>query len=93
MRKIKDLAVVTGTYTKDGETKNRYRTIGALMENDKGQFIFLDRAFNPAGIPFKDGSESIIVSLYDPKQAEPTAHEKAKQNAYQPQQPDEDIPY
>ena len=67
MRKVKDLAVVTGTYQKDGETKKRYRTIGAVMENENGQFIFLDRSFNPAGIPFKEGADSIMVSMFDPK--------------------------
>lgn len=93
MKKVKDLAVVTGTYTKDGQTKNKYKTVGAMVENDKGQFLFLDRSFNPAGVPFKEGSESIIISLFDPRPAAPTAHETAKANADQPQQPDEDIPF
>ncbi len=69
MEKIYELSVVTGTYQKDGENKNRYQTIGAVMKNDKGMFMFLNRSFNPAGIPFKEGSESIIVSMFEPKKS------------------------
>lgn len=68
MKKIKDLAVKTGSYEKDGETKNRYENIGAIMQSDDGgKFMFLKRSFNPAGVPFRDGSESIIVSMFDVK--------------------------
>lgn len=67
MKKLYDLAVKTGSYTKDGVEKGRYENIGAVMEGDNGKFIFLKRCFNPAGAPFKDGSESIIVSMFEPK--------------------------
>ena len=67
MKKLYDLAVKTGSYEKNGETKNRYENIGAVMEGENGQFMFLKRSFNPAGVPFKDGSESIIVSMFEPK--------------------------
>ncbi len=71
MEKLKDLLVVTGSYTDaQGKNKNRYLKVGALMQNDKGQFIFLNRSFNPAGCPCKDGSESIIISMFDPKKQE-----------------------
>jgi hypothetical protein len=59
MKKLKDLAVKVGTYTKDGQEKGRYRTIGALMQDD--------RVFSPAGVPSKEGSESILVSMFEPK--------------------------
>lgn len=66
MKKIKDLVVTTGKYTKDGQEKNRYVNVGAIMEKDDGgKFMFLNRHFNPAGVPFKEGSESIIVSMFD----------------------------
>ena len=68
MKKIYDLAVKTGSYQKDGETKNRYENIGSVMENENGQFMFLKRSFNPAGVDFKDGSESIIISMFAPKE-------------------------
>jgi len=68
MKKIYDLAVKTGSYQKDGETKNRYENIGSVMENENGQFMFLKRSFNPAGVDFKEGSESIIISMFAPKE-------------------------
>lgn len=78
MKKIKDLVVTTGKYTKDGQEKNRYVNVGAVMQNDDGNhFIFLNRHFNPAGVPFKEGSESIIVSMFDVAGDKPeTAQEK-----------------
>ena len=91
MKKTKDMCVKTGSYQSNGETKNRWLTIGALMEDDKGgQFIMMNRSFNPAGVPFKEGSESILISLFDPKQKELSDHSKAKANAYQP---DEEVPF
>lgn len=69
-RKIYDLAVKTGTYQSQGETKNRYMNVGALMESDDGNsFIMLNACFNPAGVPRKEGSESILVSCFVPKDA------------------------
>lgn len=67
MKKLYDLAVRTGSYIKDGLEKGKYENIGAVMEGDNGKFMFLKRSFNPAGVPFKDGSESIIVSMFTPK--------------------------
>lgn len=91
MKKTHDLCVKKGSYQSNGETKHRWITIGAMMEDDKGgKFIMLDRSFNPAGVPFKDGSESILVSMFEPKQKELSEHNKAKANAYQP---DEEVPF
>ena len=67
MKKVFELAVKVGSYQKDGETKNRYENVGAIMEGDKGQFMFLKRSFNPAGID-ADGEESIIISMFAPKE-------------------------
>jgi len=68
MKKLYDLAVKTGTYEKDGETKNRYENIGVIMENDEGgRMLFIKRHFNPAGVPFRDGYDSILVSMFKPK--------------------------
>jgi hypothetical protein len=42
-RKVGDISVKTGTYEKNGQTKGKWKTIGALMENDEGQyFLMLD---------------------------------------------------
>lgn len=87
---LKDLAVVIGSYQKNGETKKKYRNIGVLMQaDDGGQFLMIERSFNPAGVPFKEGSESILVSLYDPKSKDgATADPAPKQKANE-----DDIPF
>ena len=68
-KKIKDLAVKTGSYTdRNGETKNRYENVGSILEmDDGGKMMLLKRSFNPAGVPFKDGSDQIIISVFDVK--------------------------
>ena len=67
--KVKDMAVVTGQYQKDGETKSRYMNVGSMMKSDDGGFfLILDRTFNPAGLPNPEDRSSCIVSLFDPKQ-------------------------
>lgn len=69
MKKVKELAVKIGEYTDNGGNKKaRWKNVGIMMQDDKGgQFLMLERSFNPAGVPFKDGSESIMISLFDPK--------------------------
>lgn len=84
-RKIFDLAVKTGSYTNSqGETKGRYQNVGALMQGDDGgQFIMLASWFNPAGIPRKDGSESVLISCFAPKdnQSAPPQQQQRQQQA------------
>ena len=69
-RKIKDVAVVTGTYEdSSGQTKSRYANVGVMMKGDDGSvFILLERHFNPAGIPFKAGADKVVLSLFDPRE-------------------------
>lgn len=65
-RKVKDLAVVVGQYQSNGETKNRYQTVGAVMERDDGsKFMTLERWFNPAGVPNPENRSSIILSAFE----------------------------
>lgn len=64
-KKLYDLVVKTGTYENNGETKNRYQNMGAVMEKeDGGRFIFIDRTFNPAGLPNPENRNNIIVSMF-----------------------------
>lgn len=87
MKKIYDLAVKTGSYEKDGETKNKYLNVGAVMEKEDGnQFILLDRTFNPAGLPNPENRSNVIVSMFK-KQADGTNAE------YQKKADDGDIPF
>lgn len=37
MKKLKNAVVVAGTYMQEGQEKKRYMTVGALLENDKGE--------------------------------------------------------
>lgn len=101
-KKLYDLAVKTGSYTNNnGETKGRWQNVGAVMQGDDGgKFIMLSKWFNPAGVPDLNGrntaSESILLSMFEPKQqGGQTDHGAAKANAYQPQPQgaDDDIPF
>lgn len=63
IRERKNLSVSIGTYTKDGQEKNRWFNIGELIEtDDKGSFIELNPYVNFTALPRKDGR--LIVSLF-----------------------------
>lgn len=97
VRKIYDAVVKTGSYTNsNGEEKARYENVGSVFEGDKGPFLVLKRTFNPAGVPFKDGSDSIMVSLFEPKQddqRQPQRQQRAPQRQQEQDFPDEQIPF
>lgn len=87
-----DLAVKTGTYTKDGEEKGRYENVGAIWEGDNGPYLVLKRTFNPAGVPFKDGSDSIFISMFAPKdETEKGPRQRPARTDYP--EDDSDIPF
>jgi hypothetical protein len=68
--KIYDLAVKTGSYQdrNTGQEKGRYKNVGSVLKmEDGGKMILLDRSFNPAGVPFKEGSDQIVISMFEPK--------------------------
>lgn len=68
MKKTYDLAVKTGTYKdKNGEQKNRYENIGTVVEGDNGPYIIMKRTFNPAGVPNPENRDTIVVSMFAPK--------------------------
>ena len=106
-KKLYDLAVKTGEYTnQSGEKNGRWQNVGAVMANDNGgKFIMLSKWFNPAGVPDLSGksaaSESILLSMFEPKdgaqqqqQAAPRSSSPPQRQAPQ-QQPaqDDDIPF
>lgn len=71
-KKIRDVVVKVGEYQdrNTGETKARWKNVGALMQNeeDKSLFLMLERTFNPAGVPNPDGRESVLLSCFVPQE-------------------------
>lgn len=94
-QKIKDLAVKTGSYTdRNGQTKGRYENVGSILQMDDGsKMLLLKRSFNPAGVPFKEGSDQIIISMFDPKKREEDAPVPASPAPVQAVDDDQDIPF
>lgn len=87
-KKLYDLAVKTGEYTVQGQTKGRYENVGAVMQSDDGgKFIMLKRVFNPAGAPDLSGrnSDSILLSMFPPKDSD-QAQSQPQQRQAAPQQ-------
>ena len=98
MGKKFDLVVKVGEYTDgQGQTKGRFKNVGVMMEGDKGPYILLDRTFNPAGVGGNEGRESIIVSLYEPKDGGgQSSHSAAKADGQQSKWRDldgDDVPF
>jgi hypothetical protein len=88
-----DLAVKTGSYMKDGEEKGRYENVGSIWQGDNGHYLVLKRTFNPAGVPFKDGSDSIFVSMFEPRQDSQEQPRQQKQSRQSDDMPSDDIPF
>ena len=60
MKKIKNIVVITGTYTnKDGQEKKRYQTIGSLFADGENLKIKLDT------IPLVDGGWTGWANCYE----------------------------
>lgn len=103
MAKIKDIAVVVGTYKIGGEEKYRWKTVGALVEGKGGkEYIMLDRTFNPAGVPDLEGrgGDQIVMSMFEPKQYDSTparssntGNERKRQSSSGFDDPNDDIPF
>ncbi len=96
-RKLYDLAVKTGSYTdRNGEEKGRWKNIGSVLQmDDGGKVILIDRSFNPAGVPFREGSDQIMVSMFPPKDqdGQAPAQAPAARRAPAPSGADDDIPF
>lgn len=101
-KKVKDLAVKTGSYTVNGETKGRYKNVGSMMKSDDGSyFLLLDKTFNPAGVPGDPDRDNILISVFDLREADGQQAQRAP--AQQRQAPassapaggaaDDDIPF
>lgn len=92
MHKIFDLAVKTGEYQdrQTGQTKGRWQNVGAVIQGDDGgQFILLERWFNPAGIADPQGRGTTMISCFAPQQQggqqQALAQQGYQQGGYQQQ--------
>jgi hypothetical protein len=61
MAKVVQKLVAVAGVKNNGETS--WKQCGVVVEKEGKRFILLDRSFNPAGIPTRDGSDSIMVSM------------------------------
>lgn len=72
-KKTHDLCVKAGTYQKDGETKNRYKSCGMILQKDDGgEMIMIDPCFNFAAIKEQD-RDLIILSKFEVKEKDKPA--------------------
>lgn len=96
-KKLYDVSVKTGSYTDgSGQTKGRYENIGVMMEGDNGPYLMLKRTFNPAGVPGQNDRDTVLCSLFAPRDnnnAAQSAHNQAKANGYQAQPLSDDVPF
>jgi len=88
-----DLAVKTGSYQDNqGQTKNRYQNIGAVMQGDNGPFLLLDPLINLAAVPREPGKDRVMVSCFEPNKDAQQPRAAAPQRS-QPAMADDDIPF
>ena len=60
-----------GSYEKNGETKNRYKNVGLILENEEGKkMVMIDPTFNFAAVRREDGKDMVMVSIFEPKEKE-----------------------
>lgn len=85
--KLYDVTVKTGSYTDaQGQPKGRYENIGVMMQGDNGPYLMLKRTFNPAGVPNEDNRDTVLCSLFEPKEQSQQSPQYAQQPQYQPPQ-------
>ena len=90
-----DIAVKTGSYQDNqGQTKNRYQNIGAVMQGDNGPYLLLDPLINLAAVPRDAGKDRVICSLFEPRERDgQQASQQQRQQAPQPAVDDSEIPF
>lgn len=93
---LKRLVVKAGQYEQNGETKNRYKTIGHIHDGQYGKYITLDASVNLAAFPRREGDDRVTVNVYvyEPRAQQQSASggSKGSAGASKPFGSDEDIP-
>lgn len=62
-----DVSAKVGSYQKDGETKTIWKTVGQIRDDGNGEYLLLDKTFNPAGLPCDPNKDQISLSLFTPR--------------------------
>jgi hypothetical protein len=101
MRPTHDLKVRVGEYVdREGNKKGRYVDVGKVFRDDNGgEFIAINRTFNPAGVPNPQGKDMVSISRFEirPRDGAPApAQSQAPAPAPRPASAadlDEDIPF
>lgn len=76
-KKIYDICAKTGSYTdREGQTKNRYQNVGAVIQGQDGPFIIMERWFNPAGVP--TDRDNTLLSLFRADRERPQQNEQQR---------------
>ena len=92
--KIKDAAVVTSTYTANGQEKSRWTNVGALYQKDDGSmFLSLNAFFNFSALQRQQGSDRVIIAMFDPKKREDTNNNSNSYSSYGSDTNNSDIPF
>ena len=78
-RKVYDLAVKVSTYIdRQGNEKGRWKNIGSVLQmDDGGKVLLIDRTFNPAGVPNPDNRDSVMVSMFEPRERDDAPKQQA----------------
>lgn len=90
-----DLAVKLTEFTdrRTGKSRNKWRTVGAVLDKGSGPFIVLDRTFNPAGMPNPDDRDNLLISMFPPR----SSRDEQDTDTEDQEQPDpdfdDDIPF
>ena len=78
----KRIMAKTGSYQKDGQTKNKYTEIGVIMENQNGEYVLLDPTVDLAGVMMlqriqSGKGEKVICSIFsdDNQRRAPQSHQ------------------
>jgi hypothetical protein len=67
-KKLYDVAAKVGSYVdQSGNEKNRYQNLGVILEGKYGPYLLLNRWVNVAGLPCDPDKDSVIVSLFPPR--------------------------
>ena len=87
MAKKYDVVVKTGTYIQNGEEKGRYLNVGAVMSGEHGPYMLLNKTFNPAGVPGDPNKDSILLSLFEPRDRQDGPAPKQQRQGYSEENP------